>query len=170
VQSPNLNGAEVEHLYGQLGPALVLFALSITGDRARAQDAVHQVFLKMIEKPNLGEIADRKAYLYTCVRNAILNEAKTRQRSVALDEEVGWFEPPHRDYAAELNLRRALYLLPDDQREVVVLHVWESSLSCQLARFCASAQTLPPRDIDTPFPACVSRCLPRRTPVSNPSR
>jgi DNA-directed RNA polymerase specialized sigma24 family protein len=87
VPPPNLNGAEVEHLYGQLCPALVLFALSISGDRARAQDAVHQVFLKMIEKPNLGGVADMKAYLFTCVRNAILNDAKTRQRSLALDEE-----------------------------------------------------------------------------------
>lgn len=130
---PNLNGAEVEHLYGQLGPALVLFALSISGDRARAQDAVHQVFLKMIERPNLGGVADMKAYLFTCVRNAILNDAKTRQRSVALDEEVAWFEPPHRDYAAELNLRRALYLLPDDQREVVVLHVWGELTFLQIA-------------------------------------
>jgi RNA polymerase sigma-70 factor, ECF subfamily len=133
VPPPNLNGAEVEHLYGQLGPALVLFALSITGDRARAQDAVHQVFLKMIEKPNLGLVADMKAYLFTCVRNAILNDAKTRQRSVALSEEVAWFEPPHRDYAAELNLRRALYLLPDDQREVVVLHVWGGLTFLQIA-------------------------------------
>ena len=133
MQPPNRNGSEVEHLYGQLGPALVLFALSITGDRARAQDAVHQVFLKMIEKPNLGAVADRKAYLFTCVRNAILNDAKTRQRSVALYEEVAWFEPPHRDYAAELNLRRALYLLPDDQREVVVLHVWGELTFLQIA-------------------------------------
>jgi DNA-directed RNA polymerase specialized sigma24 family protein len=51
----------------------------------------------MIEKPNLVAVADRKAYLFTCVRNAILNDAKTRQRSVALYEEVAWFEPPHRD-------------------------------------------------------------------------
>jgi RNA polymerase sigma-70 factor, ECF subfamily len=133
VPPPNLNGAEVEHLYGQLGPALVLFALSISGDRARAQDAVHQVFLKMIEKPNLGGVADMEAYLFTCVRNAILNDAKTRQRSLALDEEVAWFEPPHRDYAAELKLRRALYLLPDDQREVVVLHVWGELTFLQIA-------------------------------------
>ena len=87
----------------------------------------------MIEKPNLVAVADRKAYLFTCVRNAILNDAKTRQRSVALYEEVAWFEPPHRDYAAELNLRRALYLLPDDQREVVVLHVWGELTFLQIA-------------------------------------
>jgi len=31
---------------------------------------------------------------------------------------------PDRDYAGEQNLRRALGVLPDDQRQVVVLHVW----------------------------------------------
>jgi RNA polymerase sigma-70 factor, ECF subfamily len=118
------NATAVERLYHQLGPVLFLFARSITGDRGRAQDAVHQVFLKMLENTTLGEIADVKAYLFTCVRNFILNDIKARQHSVALNEQSAWFEPPERDYTAELSLRRALCALPEDQRQVVVLHVW----------------------------------------------
>jgi len=41
-----------------------------------------------------------------------------------LDIDSAWFSPPDRDYAAEQNLRRALADLPDDQREVIVLHIW----------------------------------------------
>jgi RNA polymerase sigma-70 factor, ECF subfamily len=121
---PRSNSAEVELLYRQHGRVLLLFAQAITGDRGRAQDAVHQVFLKILEGSSLRQIADVKAYLFASVRNALFTDIKLRQRSVALDEESAWFDPPQRDYAAELNLRHALCALSEDQRQVVVLHVW----------------------------------------------
>jgi RNA polymerase sigma-70 factor, ECF subfamily len=118
------NTAEIEALYRQHGAALLLFASAISGDRGRAQDAVHQVFLKAIENGSLWQAADKKAYLFACVRNAVLNDAKSRNRNTDLDADSAWFSPPDRDYAGEQNLRRALGDLPHDQREVIVLHVW----------------------------------------------
>jgi RNA polymerase sigma-70 factor, ECF subfamily len=41
-----------------------------------------------------------------------------------LESDSAWFSPPDRDYPAEQNLRRALGDLPEDQREVIVLHIW----------------------------------------------
>ena len=125
--------AEVERLYREHGAALLLFGLSMSRDRGRAQDAVHQVFLHMLENRKLEEIGDPKAYLFTCVRHGILNERKASQRNTALDEESAWFDPPHRDYTAELNLRRALRALTEDQRQVVVLHVWGELTFMQIA-------------------------------------
>jgi RNA polymerase sigma-70 factor (ECF subfamily) len=81
------------------------------------------VFLKAIENGSLGQ-AVKKAYLYASVRNAVLNDARLQDRNMVLDIHSAWFSPPERDYAAEQNLRRALRDLPDDQREVIVLHVW----------------------------------------------
>jgi RNA polymerase sigma-70 factor (ECF subfamily) len=118
------NTAEIELLYRQHGPALLLFAHAVTGERARAQDAVQQVFLKLLEKGSLGQVADKKAYLFTCVRNAALNDSKLRDRNAPLDPDSAWFSPPNRDYAGEQNLRRALEILPSEQRQVMVLHVW----------------------------------------------
>jgi RNA polymerase sigma-70 factor (ECF subfamily) len=115
--------AEIELLYRQHGSALLLFALAITGERARAQDAVHHVFLTLLENGKLRRASDKKAYLFGCVRNAILNERRRLERNTRLDD-AAWFAPPEQDYAAEQNLRRALAALPDDQREVVVLHLW----------------------------------------------
>jgi RNA polymerase sigma-70 factor (ECF subfamily) len=124
----------IEMLYRQHGSALLLFASAITGDRARAQDMLHQVFVKLLENGNLRHAVDAKAYLFTCVRNAALNDVKARQRDVAIDDESPWFAPPNRDYAEELNLRRALCALPDDQRQVIILHVWGELTFSQIAQ------------------------------------
>jgi RNA polymerase sigma-70 factor (ECF subfamily) len=118
------NTAEIEVLYRQHGAALLLFASAISGDRGRAQDALHQVFLKAIENGSLSQAINKKAYLFACVRNAVLNDAKLQDRNMPLDMDSAWFSPLDRDYAGEQNLRRALRDLPDDQREVIVLHVW----------------------------------------------
>jgi RNA polymerase sigma-70 factor, ECF subfamily len=118
------NTDEIEVLYRQHGAALLLFASAISGDRGRAQDTLHQVFLKLIENGSLEQATDKKSYLFACVRNAVLNDAKLQDRSMPLDVDSAWFSPPDRDYAGERNLRRALGDLPNDQREVIVLHVW----------------------------------------------
>jgi RNA polymerase sigma-70 factor, ECF subfamily len=115
---------EIELLYRQHGAALLLFARAIVNDRSRAQDAVHQVFLKLIENGSLSRAVDKKAYLFACVRNAVLNEGKLARRHRPLDPHTAWFSPPDRDYAVEQSLRRALLALPDEQRQVIVLHVW----------------------------------------------
>ena len=124
---------EIELLYRRHGAALVLFASAMTGERSRGQDAVHQVFLKLLERGGLAHAADPKAYLFTSVRNAILNDTKVRERDIPIDADTGWFDPPNRDYAAEANLRRALAGLSDEQRQVTVLHVWGDLTFAQIA-------------------------------------
>jgi len=124
---------DIEFLYRQYGAALVLFASTITGERSRAQDAVHQVFLKLIANGDLSRAQDKKAYLFACTRNAVLNERKFQDRHEPLEMDAAWFSPPHRDIAGERNLRRALAALPDDQREIVVLHIWGDLTFAQIA-------------------------------------
>jgi RNA polymerase sigma-70 factor (ECF subfamily) len=124
VQQKNRTVREIEALYRQHGPALVLFATAIMGETERARDAVQHVFLKLLQDDKLQGAFDKKAYLFACVRNAVLNEVRMERRNAVLDPEAAWFDPPQRDYAAELNQRRALACLPEDQRQVVVLHIW----------------------------------------------
>lgn len=116
--------AEIEALYIQHGPALLLFAMTMIGDRSRAQDAVHQVFLRLIEEGSLQRAANKKAYLFTCVRNAALNDARLVRRIVSLEPDEPWFQPAWQDVATETSLRRSLVALSDDQRQIVVMHVW----------------------------------------------
>ena len=115
---------EIGQLYDLYGPALLLFASAMAGDRTRAQDAVHHVFLKLIESGSLCKASDQKAFLFACVRNAVLNDTKRRRRDTAFKADTRWFDPPQRDYPAERRLRLALQALPKDQMEVILLHVW----------------------------------------------
>jgi RNA polymerase sigma-70 factor (ECF subfamily) len=125
--------AEIEFLYRQHGAALLLFASAITGERSRAQDAVQQVFLKLMANGHLSRVQDKKAYLFACIRNAVLNERKFQDRHEPLESDSAWFSPPDRDIAGERNLRRALAALPDDQREIVVMHIWGDLTFSQIA-------------------------------------
>jgi len=115
---------EIVRLYQQHGAALVLFGTTIIGERSMAQDAVQQVFLRLIESDSIHRASDPAAYLFASVRNQLLNEMRVRQRSASLDPDAAWFDPPERDYAAEENLRRALAGVTLDQRQVIVLHIW----------------------------------------------
>ncbi len=129
----DLNFPQIEDLYRQYGGPLLLFAVSVCHESSRAQDAVHQVFLKLMETESLNRVSDPKAYLFASVRNALINDEKARKRNVPIEPEKVWFKPPSRDYTAELHLRRALQALPDDQRQVVVLHVWGELTFSQVA-------------------------------------
>jgi RNA polymerase sigma-70 factor (ECF subfamily) len=76
------------------------------------------------------------------VRNNLLNDQKSRQRHVPIESDRLWFTPPDRDHAAEENLRRALQSLPDDQRQVVILHIWGELTFSQVAEILSiSANT-----------------------------
>jgi RNA polymerase sigma-70 factor, ECF subfamily len=128
---------DIEVLYREHGAALVLFATAMLGDRGCAQDVVHRVFAKLLEKGIHGNIVDSKAYLFSCVRNAALNDLKSAARLVELQPETAWFEQSSRDHVAELNLQSALRQLPDDQKQIVVLHIWGELSFLQISEVLA---------------------------------
>lgn len=132
-------------LYRRYGPALLLFAIAMTGERSSAQDAVQQVFTRLLER-GLRDVVDAKAYLYRCVRNAVLNDKKAKERNVALDEDAPWFDVLNRDSVEELSLRRGLRTLPSEQRQVVVLRIWCGLSYTEIARLLEiSANTVASR-------------------------
>ncbi len=58
------DATDIEALYRQHGPALLLFAVAITGEPSRAQEVIHQVFLKLIESGNAFQPLDIKVYVF----------------------------------------------------------------------------------------------------------
>ena len=118
-----LTSDDVRRLYAAHGPALVAYACSFAADAAAAEDAVHQVFLRLLRGDTVVPDAP-VAYLYRAVRNAGLNARRNGSRDVPLETETACFEHRRGDREAALALQTALAALPEEQREVVVMRIW----------------------------------------------
>lgn len=118
-----LRANEVRNLYDQHGSALVAYACSFVWDVAVAEDAVHQVFLRLlraeIPRPDVPS-----AYVYRAVRNAALNARRSVRNDTNLATQNPVFEREREDREAALALQSALAELPEEQREVVIMRVW----------------------------------------------
>jgi RNA polymerase sigma-70 factor (ECF subfamily) len=108
-------------LYEQHARALATYACSLLSEFATAEDVVHQVFQRLLR----GDIELRNPpvpYLYTAVRNATIDCLRKRPRNVALTD--AWFKNTTVSHEAVVLLQSALREIPEEQREVVVMHVW----------------------------------------------
>ena len=114
---------EVEALYRQHGAALLAYAASLLRSRAMAEDILHQVFLSLL-KGRVPILANPKAYLFRAVRNAAWNEHRTVGREIELEERDAWFTAPFGGVEDSLALQAALLRIPEEQREVIVMHIW----------------------------------------------
>lgn len=112
--------------YGRLGPSLHRYALMILANRQDAEDAVHQVFARVLHARN-GVRADAiEPYLRSAVRNECFSMLRQRQRAPAGDADALLESvASDGDPVERLLLEAALRELPPDQREVVHLKAFE---------------------------------------------
>jgi RNA polymerase sigma-70 factor (ECF subfamily) len=121
-----LSYEDVQALYRDHGPALLAYAAALLGDRATAEDVLHQVFLKLLGG-RFEFSAGARPYLFRAVRNTALNQRRARVRDVSLGEDKQqWLVGSAENVEAGLALEQALRQLPVEQREVVVMHVWSA--------------------------------------------
>lgn len=122
--------------FAQLGPALLLFARRWTNCRADAEDIVQEAFVRFWRHRHSIE---NRALLYAAVRSAALDRLRSDQRrsrreaAVALDG-PDHFEPQFTtvDEGQQL-LAAAVERLPDEQREVVILKIWNELTFAEIA-------------------------------------
>ncbi len=113
---------EVQTLYQQHGPGLLLYACSLLGRKHEAEDVLQQVFMKLLEQNMIPE--DPRPYLFRSVHNVALNLIRSENKQVELAEIEPWFEAPQQDHAALVTLTIELMHVPYEQRQVLVLHIW----------------------------------------------
>jgi RNA polymerase sigma-70 factor (ECF subfamily) len=113
--------------FTQLGPALLLFARRWTNCRAEAEDIVQEAFVRFWRRQHSIE---NRALLYATVRSTALDRLRSDQRrarreaAVALDG-AQHLEPQFTivDEGQQM-LAAAVERLPNEQREVVILKIW----------------------------------------------
>ena len=111
----------VRRLYEEHARGLVAYACSFVTSFATAEDILHQVFERLL-RGDLAITAAPVSYLYRAVRNTALNKIRDRAGEVDFDE--GWLDSPVGMEHVAVELQSALRELPEQQREVILLHVW----------------------------------------------
>ncbi len=125
-------------------PSLRAFAISLSGDTDRADDLVQDTLVRALANVERFEAGTNlNAWLFTILRNLFHSEYRKRRREVE-DVDGAYSETltslPEQDGHLDFeDLRTALAVLPEDQREAVLL-VGASGFSYEeAAEICACA-------------------------------
>lgn len=128
--------AVLEELYDKHARALYRYALSILGQAEDAEDALQETFVRLArDHHKLAKVRNIRAYLFTSVRNAAYSILRSQRRQdegqraicEAFPSETESRESPHA-------LCEAFEKLPVEQREVIVLKVFDGMTFKEIAR------------------------------------
>ena len=134
---------EFEQLVRELSPSLFRLALSYTGSREDAEDAVQEVYLKYLrEGRRFNSPEEARRYLMTATANQCrdLLKSAARRRNRAL-EEAERFAAPAEDPDTQLEVQRALQALDPKYRGVVYLFYYEDYPVKRIAQCLGLTQT-----------------------------
>jgi RNA polymerase sigma-70 factor, ECF subfamily len=124
---------EIERLYDEHAPSLFAFLLNFTRDENDARDLLQELFIKIAREPTLlKNVENERAYLIRLAHNSaidLIRRRDTRERTKEnfAAEKFSLFaassDPDVSVFRHEL--AEALGQLPEDQRAVVHLKLWE---------------------------------------------
>lgn len=117
----SLDRDSVRRLYEAHARGLLAYACSFVTSFATAEDVVHQVFERLL-RGDLAITGAPTSYLYRAVRNVSLNKIRDRSGDVSFEE--GWLDSPAGMEHTAVEIQSALRELPEEQREVILMHVW----------------------------------------------
>jgi len=130
------NHEEWKVCFSQFGPGLLLFARQWVRSPTDAEDIVQEAFVKFWRR---NHKVDNRALLYATVRSIALDHIRRDSRRARreaeafsdADQSVG----PQFEFADESQraLAAALDLLPHEQREVLVMKIWNELTFAEIA-------------------------------------
>jgi len=117
----------LEELLRERRAALIGYASLLTGDRADAEDLVHDAIVRTFARPRrLPSLNAADAYVRRAIATTYIDRMRSRGswfralRRVATEDAVG-----EDDVAARLDLRAALAVLPARQRTCLVMRFYD---------------------------------------------
>ena len=142
--------AEAEAIITAELQSLYRYACYRLGEREAAQDVIQELYLKLHER-ELGEVKNVRCYLYRALSNCCTQQLRERRKVVYVDVTV------LRDLQAEditptnfeqeqALIARLLAALPDEQSEVIRLHLHGECTFAEIAEI-----------LDIPQPTAKSR-------------
>ena len=121
----------LQRVYEKYRDYLLTLAMALLNDAATAEDVLHDVFVSFAQSgATFGLHGSLRAFLATCVANRARDQIRVRKRQgQMLDAEAPLesdFDPPDERILSDERSRlvaRALARLPEEQREVIALHL-----------------------------------------------
>ena len=152
-RAAGVSDSELHEIYARYRRALFALALSVTGCRLAAEDAVHDAFARLCRCGIRGAV-DPVAYVFAAVRNAALDQVRRPRlagpfdpasESIFADAGPG---PQARAMLAERQrlVAAAVDALPLEQREAIVLRVYGGLSFAQMSQV-----------LDAPLPTVATR-------------
>ncbi|MBI3119389.1 MAG: RNA polymerase sigma factor [Candidatus Hydrogenedentes bacterium] len=99
----------------------LVYAVTLTHDLESAEDIVHAVFERLLRKQRLPR--ECRPYVFRAIRNAALD---ARRRNKVREDGALPLAPPNEaaNPLLQLQVREALAVLEEDEREVIVLKLY----------------------------------------------
>jgi RNA polymerase sigma factor (sigma-70 family) len=130
------NHEEWKVCFSQFGPGLLLFARQWVRSPADAEDIVQEAFVKFWRR---NHKIDNRALLYATVRSLALDhirrDSRRARREVEALSGAEQSVAPQFDFENEPQraLAKAVDLLPHEQREVLVMKIWNELTFAEIA-------------------------------------
>ena len=122
-----MNGDEhsnwFEQFYAAKAAGLILYGRALGLSHGEAEDVLQETFLALMQKPERPR--EPEHYCLRSFRNRALNHKRSLWRRLTRElESARWFEKSPGENPAETAAMKYLAGLPVEQREVVVLKIW----------------------------------------------
>jgi len=123
VNPSELNGPWCQPLYEEKAAGLILYGRALGLSHGEAEDVLQETFLALLQLPSMPE--EPGHYCLRAFRNRAMNHHRSVWRRLTREwESLRWFERGSAQDEAEAEAMRQLARLPAEQREVIVLKIW----------------------------------------------
>jgi RNA polymerase sigma-70 factor (ECF subfamily) len=133
AQAKPLDKQDLVDIYEDFSPAIYRYAVRLLGDPETAEDCVSETFSRLLQAIHAGggPKDNVRAYLYRVAHNWITDHYRRNRETARLvdqEEPVDFNNNPSQLVADDLerqHVRKALFLLPPEQQQVIALRFLE---------------------------------------------
>lgn len=149
----NGNAAAIDKLVSKYGKSLLAYLNATTRNASDAEELFQDTWLKAMKKISYFKGGSFKAWLTTIARNCVIDRVRKKRPSISLNQEVGdegtqivdlmedtSAKPPEAGMVSEERsklIRKAVYALPDAQREVFLMRTEQDLSFADIAKILA---------------------------------
>lgn len=122
---------ELKQFYKDNRQGLYTYALSLTRNHESAEDVVHSVFLKILQKEQIP--SNIKPYIFRCIRNQSMDIWRDVKKNDDLIFEIYSEENSPLDKEITERLGTELKKLNSDERETIILKIYDNMTFKEIA-------------------------------------